>query len=425
MSQSFVIIQESLRSGGAIGRRAPAKNRDPTVPYVKGEFVFRHLPLALKNTLRNRRRSLLTICSVAVSLCLLGVLIAIYHALFFNQVTPGQALRLVTRHKVSLGQAIPASYEEKIRAIPGVKQVSPWNWFGGTYKDSRDFKNFFARLGVKPKPFMTIRTEMDMPEDQRRAFITDRTACVVSRDLAEKLNFKLGDRITLIGDIYPVTLNLTVRGIFDDPDALDTLFFNVDYLRESLPVSRRSFDSTIAILADSPDDVPRIAKAVDDMFAEAPYPTKTESEQQFALSFMWFLGNVKLYLLSICAAVTFTILLVSGNTMAMSVRERIKEVGVLKTLGFTNHTILGMIVAEALAISLVGGVIGLILAGGLTVIVGRLGQAFLLQLHGLSLTFTTSLIALGVAAFIGLISSLVPAWNAARTNILDSLRFSG
>jgi putative ABC transport system permease protein len=386
--------------------------------------MFRYFSLAFKNTLRNKRRSILTISSIAVSLCLLGVLIAIYHALFYSQASPGAALRLVTRHKISLAQVIPASYEEKIRGVAGVKEVSPWNWFGGTYKDS-DYKNFFARFGVKPKAFLTIRTQLEMPDDQRRAFITNRTACIVSRDLAEKLNFKVGDRITLIGDIYPVTLDLKVVGIYDDPDALQSLYFNIDYLRESLPLSRRNVDSTIAILADSPEDVPRIAKAVDDMFANASPPTKTESEQQFSLSFMWFLGNIKLYLLSICAAVTFTILLVSGNTIAMSVRERIKEVGVLKTLGFSNDAILGMIIGEAMTIALIGGVIGLVFASVLVVGVGKVGQTFVQQLHGLSLTPITCLIALAIAVFIGLVSSFVPAWNAARTNILDSLRFAG
>jgi putative ABC transport system permease protein len=387
--------------------------------------VFRYFSLAFKNSLRNRRRSALTISSIAVSLCLLGVLIAMYHALFFAQETPGQALRLVTRHKVSLAQPLPVAYEAKIRHVPGVKQVSVWNWFGGTYKDARDSKNFFARMGVEPKAFMEIRTQMVMPEDQRRAFINDRTGCVVSRDLAEKLNFKLGDRITLVGDIYPVNLELKVVGIFDDPDAQDTLFFNYDYLRDALPLARRNYISTVAILADSPDDVPRIAKAVDDMFAESSPPTKTESEQQFALSFVSFLGNIKLFLLSICAAVTFTILLVSGNTMAMSVRERIKEVGVLKTLGFTNDAILGMIVGEAVSIALIGGLIGLTLASGLTFVVGRAAAAFMPQLHNLSVTPSTAVIALAVAILIGVVSSFIPAWNAARTNILDSLRYAG
>ncbi len=387
--------------------------------------MFRFFPLAVKNIARNKRRSTLTILSMAVSLCLLGVLIAMYHALYFGEQTPGQAVRLITRHKVSLGQAIPYSYEAKIRQVPGVKEVSASNWFGGTYKDNRDSKNFFARLGVEPKQFFTIRTQLVMPEDQRRAFITDKTGCIVSRDLAEKLNFKLGDRVTLQGDIYPVNLELKIVGIFEDPDVQDTMFFNADYLRDALPLARRNLNSTVTILADSPEDVPRVAKAVDAMFANASPPTKTESEAQFALSFVSMIGNVKLFLLSICAAVTFTILLVSGNTMAMAVRERIAEVGVLKTLGFTTEKILGIIVGEAVAIAFIGGVLGLVLAAVLSVGVGKAAAAFLPQLHNLSIQPITALIALGVAIAVGLISSLLPAWNAARTNILDSLRYAG
>ncbi len=387
--------------------------------------MFRFVSLAFKNIRRNPLRSVLTLLSMAVSLCLLGVLIAMYHALYFGQQTPGQALRLVVRHKVSLAQPIPVAYEAKIRQVAGVKEVSVWNWFGGSYKDARDFKNFFARLGVEPAAFLRIRTQLSMPQDQRRAFITERTGCVVSRDLAQKLGFKIGDRITLVGDIYPVNLELKVVGIFDDPDAQQSLFFNYDYLRDMLPLGRRNYISVVAVLADSPEDVPRIAKTVDDMFRNSSPPTKTESEQQFALSFVGMLGNVKLFLLSICAAVTFTILLVSGNTMAMSVRERIQEVGVLKTLGFTTGKILGIIIGEAVAISVLGGLVGLALAAVLTIGVGAAAATMLPQLHGLSITAMTAFFCIGIAVFVGLISSFIPAWQAARTNILDSLRYSG
>ena len=386
---------------------------------------MRYFSLALKNSIRNRRRSILTISSMAVSLCLLGFLIATYHALFYKDSTPGQALRLVVRHRVSLGQPLPYSDEPQIKRIPGVKEVSVWNWFGGNYKDKRDPKNFFARFGVEPKAFLTIRTQMDMPDTERRAFVTERSACIVSRDLARKLELKIGDRVTLKGDIYPVDLQLTLRGIFDDPDAKNSLFFNQEYLRQLLPVSRRDFESTFAVLVDSPGNVPRIAKQIDALFANSPYPTKTESEQQFALSFVAFLGNIKLFLLSICGAVTFTILLVSGNTMAMSVRERIKEVGVLKTLGFTNNAILTLIIGEAAVISLVGGIVGVALASFITVAAGRFASTFVQQLDGLSMTPLVYLICLGVALFIGIVSSFLPAFNAARTNILDSLRYSG
>jgi putative ABC transport system permease protein len=390
-----------------------------------GGVVFRYFPLAFKNSIRNRRRSILTISSIAVSLCLLGCLIAIYYALFYKDATPGQALRLVVRHRVSLAQPLPSSHENQIRRIPGVREVSVWNWFGGTYKDARDPNNFFARFGVEPKAFLTIRTQLEMPEEQRRAFIAERTACILSSDLAKKLNLKIGERITLKGDIYPVNLELYVRGIFTDPDALNSLYFNEEYLRQMLPLTRRNFDGTFAILADNTDDVPRIARAVDEMFDNSPYPTKTESEQQFALSFVSFLGNIKLFLLSICGAVTFTILLVSGNTMAMSVRERIKEVGVLKTLGFTNNAILGIIIGEAATIALIGGIVGVLLASVVTIVVGNFAANFNAQLNNLTVTPIVALICLGVALSIGVISSFIPAFNAARTNILDSLRYAG
>jgi putative ABC transport system permease protein len=387
--------------------------------------MFRYFSLAFKNTLRNRRRSILTIASMAVSLCLLGVLMAMYHALFLKDQTPGQAMRLVTRNKVSLAQPIPVSDETKIRGVSGVKEVSVWNWFGGTYKDARDTNNFFGRFGVEPKAFLTIRTQLEMPEDQRNAFIHDKTACILSKDKADKLKLKVGDRIILIGDIYPVTLDLKLVGIYTDPDAQASLFFNWAYLSDALPVGRRSYISTVAILADSAAVVPAVARTIDAMFEDSSTPTKTESEAQFALSFVSLLGNIKLFLIAICSAVTFTILLVSGNTMAMSVRERIKEVGVLKTLGFNNDAILGMIIGEALSISLIGGLIGLVLASILSVGVGHAAGDTLPQLHDMNVTPLTGLVGLGVAAFIGVVSSFIPAWNAARTNILDSLKYSG
>ena len=387
--------------------------------------MFRYFSLAFKYTFRNKRRSILTISSIAVSLCLFGVLIAMYHALFLSQPTPGQALRLVTRHKVSLTLTIPVADEAKVRQIPGVKEISVWNWFGGTYKNNREAKNFFARLGVEPKAFLTIRTDMKMPPEQQKAFIADRTGCIISQDLADNLNLKLGDRVILKGDIYPYDLDLKVVGVFSDPDATQSLFFDWEYLRDLLPVGRRSNISTMAILVDSVEDSPKVAKAVDDMFADSAFPTKTESEGQFALSFVEFLGNIKLFLLIVCAAVTFTILLVSGNTMAMSVRERIKEVGVLKTLGFNNDAILGIIVGEAVCIAVIGGCIGLLFASALTVVVGKAAGSFIPQLHDLSITPFSAAVALGLAFFVGVVSSFIPAWNAAKTNILDSLRYAG
>jgi putative ABC transport system permease protein len=307
--------------------------------------MFRYLSLIVKNSLRNRRRSILTIGSIAVSLCILGVLIAMYRAMFFGEPTQAQALRLVCRYRVSLTQPIPIYFREKILRIPGVHDVMAWQWFGGVYKDNRNPDNMFPRFGVEPDHLFNVNGEFQIPDDQKLAFQHERTGCVISRALADKLHFNLGDRITIVGDIFPVTLELKVVGIFNEPGNNPILYFSREYLREALPVSSTQRDTVGAFLiqADSPDDVPRVAQAVDREFENTPFQTKSESEQAFTLSFLAFVGNLKLFMMAIFGAVTFTILLVSGNTISMSVRERIREVGILKTLGFTRGAILGIV----------------------------------------------------------------------------------
>jgi putative ABC transport system permease protein len=385
-------------------------------------MVFRHLPLILKNCWRNRRRTILTIASVGVSLCLLGVLMAIYHAFYFATPSPGAELRLVTRNKVSLVFPMPEFYREKIKQIPGVREVGISQWFGGKYLDDRP-EHMFARFAVEPDKIFTLRTEIRISDDEKKAFRQERTACVASRALARKFNWHLGERVTLQGDIFPVNLELTLRGIFDDPLDLELLYFQRDYLEQSLPAGRRGNAGTFNILANSVEDVPPIEKAVDEMFQNSPVQTKTETESAFSLSFLAFLGNVKVFLMSVCAAVTFTILLVSANTIAMSVRERVREVGVLKTLGFTRGAILGIILGEAVAISLIGGVLGLALANVLAGVV-RHTPAFLAELKTLTIVPSVAALCLGVAAMIGLVSAFVPAYHASRITIVEALRSS-
>ncbi|HLJ15911.1 MAG TPA: FtsX-like permease family protein [Bryobacteraceae bacterium] len=388
--------------------------------------MVRYLPLVVKNSLRNRRRTVLTILSIGASLCLLGLLLAMYHALFMAEPTPAQALRLITHHKVSLANLMPVAYRERIKSVPGVVEVMTDQWFGGSYRDARDPKNFFARFAIEPARFFTIHPEIQLPQEQKHAFQTQRTACIAGKDLAEKFGWKLGERITIVGDIFPVTLDLTLVGIYDDASENSNLYFNQDYVYEGLPATSKVKDlaGTFQILADNPADVPRIARAVDAMFENAPEPTKTETEQAFQLSFISFLGNVKAFLFLIFGAVTFTTLLVSANTIAMSVRERIREVGILKTLGYTNHSILGIILGEATVISLLGGALGLLLAEGLAAGI-RSGPAYVQSLKTMTIGPGVGALSLALAIFIGLISALIPAWNAARTSILDSLRYSG
>jgi putative ABC transport system permease protein len=294
-------------------------------------------------------------------------------------------------------------------------------WFGGVYKDPRDPQNFFARFGTEPDKILVVRSEIRMPEDQKQAFLHERTACMIGRPLAEKLKLHLGDKIFVQGDIFPVNLEFTLRAIYDAPENNEALYFNLEYLEQALGAAKWGEIGTFYVLADSPESVPHIAKAIDDQFHNSPVQTNTESERAFELSFVSFLGNVKVILLSICAAVTFTILLVSANTLAMSVRERVREVGVLKTLGFTRGTILGLILGEAVAISIVGGAVGVLLASALCGVV-RMGPAFMDELKHLTIRPPVALVCLAVAAAIGLISALIPAWNASRTPIVEALR---
>lgn len=386
---------------------------------------MKYLPLILKNSLRNRKRTSLTVASIAVSFCLLGFLLAMYRVLFFgNDPTPAQALRLLTHHRVSLAQPMPASYEDKIAKVPGVKSVTEWQWFGGVYKDARDTRNFFMRMAAEPSKVFTILSELQMPESQKEAFQHDRSGCIAAKSLADRQGWKLGQRITIMGDIFPVNLELTLDGIFDTSEHMEMLVFNRDYLRDGLPPSTRDVVSSYLVQADTPRDVPLVARAIDNMFDNSPAPTKSETERAFQLSFVSFLGNLKLFLMAICGAVTFTILLVSGNTLSMAVRERVREIGILKTLGFTSGTILGIILGEAGVVAVGGGVLGCALAVGMCGILRNavVGVQFLKILR---VTPEIAAITLAVALFTGIVSALLPAVRAARTPILTSLRYTG
>ena len=387
--------------------------------------------LLLKNILRSRRRALLTIASIAISLCLLGVLLAFYRALFLAPaVIPGEALRLVVHHKVSLTQEMPMSYEARLEEISGVKAVTSLRWFGGVYKDARDPRNQFARFGIEPASFFDVHPEITMPQDQIAAFQKQKTACIASRTLAETLGWKLGERITIAGNMIPVNLQLILAGIFDQPADSAVLYFNRDYLNDSLPASdpRHDMVQQYYVETASKDDVTRVARAIDVMFAESTAPTMTENEHAFMLGFVSFIGNVKLFLLAICGAVTFTILLVSANTISMSVRERVREVGILKTLGFSSRDVLGMIVGESAIIGLFGGAIGCMIAAMLCAGLAnaiRHGPAYVQALRSFAMTPMTTLLTLCVAILIAIVSAAVPALFASRTPIVESLRHTG
>ncbi|MGA8617927.1 MAG: FtsX-like permease family protein [Candidatus Sulfotelmatobacter sp.] len=373
-----------------------------------------------KNAFRNKRRSVLTVLSVAFSLLLLTLMMTIWRAFYLDEGSAESSERLVVRHRVSLTFTLPGYYREKIRAVPGVVAVVPLSWFGGIYKDQKP-ENFFAQFGTDPEEFFKVFRDIQMPEEQRKAWQRDRQGVIVDDTLANKYGWKLGDRIVLQGTIYPVDLDLYVRGIFNSYPDDKSVYFNAKYVEEAVSFFKGQA-GTFSILVASPGDVSRIASAVDDMFHNSPQPTKSESEKAFGLEFVAMLGNVKAFILIICSAVVFATLLVSANTMAMSIRERTREVAVLKTLGFTRQSVLGLFVSEAVALAIAGGVIGVGLAYLLIYLVSHSPY---MSFYNMKVTVGMWVAALFIAGLVGLLSSLLPSYHASQINIVDGLRHIG
>lgn len=374
-----------------------------------------------KSAFRNRRRSLLTAASIAFSLLLLTFMMTIWRAFYLDDGGQQSTQRLITRHRVSLTFSMPSYYEAKIRAVPGVVAVVPTQWFGGLYIDDKP-EHFFAQFATDPQELFTVYTDFKIPADQLTAWQHDRAGAVVDSVLAKKFGWKIGDRIVIMSTIWGVNLELNIRGIFTAPEPTQSVYFDRKYFEESVPVMKDQ-TGTFGILADSPAAVPKVAAAVDDMFHNAPQPTKTETEKAFGLDFVAMMGNVKAFILSICGAVVFTTLLVSANTMAMSIRERTREVAVLKTLGFTRKTLLGVFVGEAITVAVIGGLVGVFAGIGLVWMFAHSPQAGFFV--GIRVTPPTMLVALFVAALVGFFSALIPSYNASRLDIVEGLRYIG
>jgi len=380
-----------------------------------GSFVIR-------NAFRNKRRSLLTMVSISFSLLLLTLMICIWRSFYVDQVAPEASRRIVTRDRVSLAFLLPAFYRDKIRGVPGVSSVTPITWFGGRYIDDRP-EHFFAQLATDPDEYLKVASDKIIPADQVKAWQRDRAGAIVDITLAKKFGWKIGDHITLQGTIFPTNVDLTVRGIYHRDPPQNALYFNAKYLEEAVPWFKGQA-GWYSAQVDSPDHVGSASRTIDDMFRNSPLQTKTESERAFQLGFVASLGNVKLFILGICGAVVFTIMLVSANTMAMSVRSRTREVAVLKTLGFTRQRVLSIFVSESVALAVAGGVLGIMVA---IPVIWLLTRSFIAI--GVPLAMKVNPPAAGlsllVALILGLVSGYLPAYNASRMNIVDGLRHIG
>jgi len=374
-----------------------------------------------RNAFRNKRRSILTVLSIAFSLLLLTLMMTLWRSFYMNDGSAEANQRLIVRHKVSLTFSLPSYYREKIRSLPGVEAVAPLSWFGGLYIDDKP-EHFFAQMGTDPDEFFKVYRDVTIAPEQVTAWQRDRQGAVVDDTLAKRYGWKLGDRIVLKGTIYPVNLELNIRGIFHSVPDDQSVYFNSKYVEEAVSWFKGKAGS-FGILAASPQDVSKVAVTVDDMFHNAPQPTKTESEKAFGLEFVAMLGNVKLFILSICSAVLFAMLLVCANTMAMSIRERTREVAVLKTLGFTRQMVLGLFVGEAVTLSVIGGLLGALGGYGLVYLYAHSPAAS--GFFPILVTPVIMLAAMIVAGIVGFVSSVIPSYHASQVNIVEGLRHIG
>jgi putative ABC transport system permease protein len=376
--------------------------------------------LIFANLFRKKVRLLLTIGSFAVALFLFAFL-AVVKSAFSRGTEVAGADRLVIASRVGLMQTLPISYDDKIAAIPGVKAVTHNHWFGGVYQDE---KNFFVQFVIDPENMRKVMSEFVVPDDQWANFEKDRQGAVVGVKTAKRFGWKIGDRIPIKNSLYgpTKTWEFNLDGIYhnDRPGGDENQFWiQWKYFDENVPAGVKSTAGWYVLKLENPDDAARVAKSIDNMFANSTYETKTETESAFAAGFVKQFGNIEFLIESIGMVVFFTLLLVTGNTMAISVRERISELGVLKAIGYSDRSVLFFVLAESLVIALIGGVLGLGLA---LVAVPVLGAA----LNGLlpSLVLSPAILSLGllVALVVGGISGLLPGIGAMRMRVVNALR---
>jgi putative ABC transport system permease protein len=374
--------------------------------------------LGLRNLLRNKRRTILTASSVAISLFLLSSLAMVYTALGKPFEGEERSPRMMVRRLSGLTFTMPASYEARIRAVPGVLAVTPMIWFGGYWKEP---VNSFANFAIDANSVFDVLDMARIAPDQLEAFKRERVAAVAGRQLIEKFHWKIGDRITLMGSHYGITPELVLRGTFTGgPD--DQLYFHYDYLNEALREMNRV--GLYWIRVERPEIAARVGQAIDQTFRNTDSETKTEAEGTFLLSFVSMLGNVRGIILMIGSAVAFAVLLIVANSVAMSIRERVTEAAVLRSLGFTSGRVLALFVGESLVLTVGGALVGV---GGAKLLydamaVKKIGTTVWADLR---MRPETLIFCMALSVILALLSAGWPAYRAAKTNIAEALRSAG
>ena len=384
--------------------------------------MLKFLPLFFANLRRKPVRTSLTIASIVVAFLLFGLLKTMEGALALAADLTGVD-RLATMHKMSLIQQFPVSYLNRIRGVDGVVEATPFVWIGGIYQDER---NQIGAQATEAETFLEVYPEYELPHEQRADWISDRASMIVGKILAERYGWKVGDTIPVRSSFYRKsdggdTWDMRLAGIYDASNGDNSsLYFHYDYLNESLP-ERGGRDSIgfVIMKIESPDEAQKVSATVDALFANSPAETKTATERAFIQGFANQIGDIATIVTAVASAVFFTMLLVTGNTMAQSVRERINEIAVLKTLGYSKRVVAGLVVGESFLITALGGAIGL----GLAVLAADAMSAAVAQYFPvLGIPKSTFVIGAVLIVVLSVLAALLPSAEAWRLRITDALR---
>jgi putative ABC transport system permease protein len=377
---------------------------------------MKFLPLVLANLKRHKLRTVLTTLSVALALFLFASLRSVVTTLTAGSEV-SSASRMIVQNSTAFVIPLPMSYATRLASVPHVQAVTWANWFGGKYGDG---KKFFAQFAIDPASYLKMYPELQLAEDQKQAFLKERSAALIGEGLVRSFGWKVGDNVTLQGTIFPGDWTFTIRGIYHPTlkeYGDDQFMFHYDYLYEKYP--DRVTPGWFIMQIDDPAAAPTVARSIDDQFRNSNAPTKTGTEKAFASGFASMWGNVKLLMGTIGMAVVFAILLVTANAMMMNQRERTSEVAVMKTIGFSDRKVFTLIIIEAAVISLTGAALGLGAAVLLPIATG-FGQGGFLP--GFHVTIGTMLVGVGVALLLTIASGVFPAWQAARLPVVQALR---
>ena len=380
--------------------------------------------LIVRNAFRHKLRTALTMTGIVVAITAFGLLRTIVDA-WYAGANASSSARLVTRSSVSLVFALPLTYAEKIRQVPGVRSVSWANWFGGVYISER---NFFPQFAIDAPTYLDMYPEYLLPADERKAFLVDRKGAIVGRKLAEQYGWKVGDQIPLRGTIYSGTWTFNLRGIYEGADKgtdQSTMFFHWALLNETIrKIYPRRGDQTGVFIVElrDPAEAAEVSAAIDAMFKNSLAETLTETEKAFQLSFVAMTEAILLAIQAVSFVVIVIIMAVMANTMAMTARERGAEYATLKALGFGNGFVAMLIFAESLGISIVGGLVAVALtvplANGFAERMGSLFPIFFVSENTMAMQ-------VGAAIVVGIVAAAFPAWHTARVRIVDGLRAVG